>query len=191
MSTSASEVSFRKLLTADWPSLTDEQVATLAQHYELLLRWNLRLNLTRVSKLEEAVRFHYGESLFLAQALPPGPLRVVDVGSGAGFPGIPIAVARPENTVDLVESDLRKAVFLREATRAIPNVTVIAKRAEDCEPSYDWVVSRAVSVTEVLQTRLAPTAALLIGEQDAQKAFEVRKVPWGEHRVIGLFHVEQ
>src|SRR5579859_7963006 len=101
MSTSASEASFRKLLAADWPSLTDAQVATLAQHYELLLRWNLRLNLTRVSKLEEAVRFHYGESLFLAQALPSGPLRVVDVGSGAGFPGIPIAVARPENTVDL------------------------------------------------------------------------------------------
>ena len=191
MFTSASEPSFRKLLGADWPNLTDAQVVALAQHYELLLRWNVRLNLTRVSKLEESVRFHYGESLFLAQVLPPGPLRIGDVGSGAGFPGIPIAVARPECSVDLIESDLRKAVFLREASRGMANITVLARRAKECETAYDWIVSRAVSVVEVLNTGLAPNAALLIGEEDSLTAFEARKVPFEERRIVGMFHVEQ
>ena len=191
MSISASEVSFRKRLAEEWPGLTDTQAIALARHYELMLRWNVRLNLTRVTKLEDAVRFHYGESLFLARVLPPGALHIVDVGSGAGFPGIPIAVVRPECTVDLVDSDRRKAVFLREATRDIANTTVIAKRAEDFEPNYDWIVSRAVSVREVLETGLAPKAALLIGESDASSAFEVRNLPWVERRVVGLFHVEQ
>jgi 16S rRNA (guanine(527)-N(7))-methyltransferase RsmG len=191
MSISASEVSFRKRLAEEWPGLTDTQAIALARHYELMLRWNVRLNLTRVTKLEDAVRFHYGESLFLARVLPPGALHIVDVGSGAGFPGIPIAVVRPECTVDLVDSDRRKAVFLREATRDIANTTVIAKRAEDFESNYDWIVSRAVAVREVLETGLAPKAALLIGESDASSAFEVRNLPWVERRVVGLFHVEQ
>jgi 16S rRNA G527 N7-methylase RsmG len=91
----------------------------------------------------------------------------------------------------LVESDLRKAVFLREATRGILNVTVIAKRAEECKPSYNWVVSRAVSAGEVLKMGLAPKAALLVSEQDALTAFEVQRVPWGDRRVVGMFHVEQ
>jgi 16S rRNA (guanine527-N7)-methyltransferase len=191
MSISASEASFRKLLATEWPGLTERQLIGLAQHYDLMLRWNVRLNLTRVSKLEEAVRFHYGESLFLAETLPPGPLRIVDIGSGAGFPGIPVAVARPECTVDLVESDLRKAVFLREATHSISNIAVIAKRAEECEPNYDWIVSRAVAPGKVLTLGLAPEAALLLSEDDALSAFKIHKIPWGERRVVGLFHVEQ
>ena len=109
------------------PSVTssEEQLGLLEQHYQLLARWNKRLNLTRITELEEAVRFHYCESLFVGRFLPPGPLKVADLGSGAGFPGIPLAVIRPDVEFVLIESDLRKAVFLREAARNLKNVKVL------------------------------------------------------------------
>ena len=97
--------------------LSPAQVSALDAHYQLLLRWNRTLNLTRVESLEEAVERHYCESVFLASHLPAGPLRVADIGSGAGFPGFPVAVARPDCQVTLIESHQRKAVFLREASR--------------------------------------------------------------------------
>src|SRR6266404_3596684 len=138
---------FRELLAAEFApygSLSEDQLAQLERHYKLLVHWNQTINLTRIRKLEEVVRFHYCESLFLARALPLGPLRIVDVGSGGGFPGIPVAIFRPDCTVDLVESHQRKAVFLQEAARELPNVRVIAKRAEACEGRYDWMLARAV-----------------------------------------------
>ena len=71
--------------------LCPAQIELLQQHYELLLRWNKTLNLTRIERLEEAVERHYGESLFLAAHLQADPLRIVDIGSGGGFPGLPVA----------------------------------------------------------------------------------------------------
>ena len=75
--------------------LPSEQIDLLEAHYNLLTQWNARLNLTRIESVEDAVRLHYCESLFVGTRLPAGPLRIVDVGSGAGFPGIPIAILRP------------------------------------------------------------------------------------------------
>jgi 16S rRNA (guanine527-N7)-methyltransferase len=90
--------------------LTDQQIEILEAHYQLLVRWNRVLNLTSVRSMEEAIERHYGESLFLAVHLPDEPLRVVDVGSGAGFPGIPVGVMRPDCSVTLIEAHARKAV---------------------------------------------------------------------------------
>ncbi|MCX7603603.1 MAG: class I SAM-dependent methyltransferase, partial [Bryobacteraceae bacterium] len=123
------EDSLRRLAPAG--SLAPEQVEALWRHYELLERWNARINLTRVIELEEAARFHYGESLFVAAHLPEGIRTVADVGSGAGFPGFVIAVARPELEVTLIESDQRKAAFLREASDLAPNVRVVARRSRE------------------------------------------------------------
>src|ERR1700686_1014922 len=95
-----------------------------------MFRWNKTINLTRIEGIEEAVDRHYAESLFLGANLPAGPLKIADVGSGAGFPGIPVAILRPEVAVSLIESHQRKGVFLKEATRRLQNVTVISKRAE-------------------------------------------------------------
>src|SRR5580658_10060097 len=125
--------------------LSPEQIHALEAHYELLVRWNQSVNLTRITSLEEAVERHYCEALFLGAYLPAGALRVVDVGSGAGFPGFPVAILRPDCTVALVESHQRKAVFLREASRKVGNVRVIAKRADDVEEEFDHLISRAVS----------------------------------------------
>src|SRR5579863_2841796 len=183
---------FRALLASEFApigSLTEYQLDLLEQHYRLLCKWNKRMNLTRIHSVREAVQFHYCESLFLTHWLPKGELRIADVGSGAGFPGIPVAILRPDCTVDLIESHQRKAAFLREASRQLPNVNVICKRAEECTGRYDWMVSRAVRVGDVLKLKLAPRLALLIGDDDA-KDLEALRVPWGERRFLA-FHVEQ
>ena len=103
------------------------------------------MNLTTVIRtLEEAIERHYCESLFLAAQLAGRrSCGVADVGSGAGFPGFPVAVLRPDCSVTLIESHQRKAVFLREASRGLPNVRVLANRAEDVTRQFDRVISRA------------------------------------------------
>jgi 16S rRNA (guanine(527)-N(7))-methyltransferase RsmG len=183
---------FKVLLASEFAPirrLPEHQLSLLEQHYRLLCHWNKRINLTRIRGAREAVQFHYCESLFLGQWLPKGKLRIVDVGSGAGFPGIPVAVARPDCMVDLIESHQRKAAFLREASRQLPNARVVPKRAEGSLGGYDWMISRAVRVEELLKLKLAPKLALLVGADDAN-GLEVLKVPWGERRVLA-FHVEQ
>jgi 16S rRNA (guanine527-N7)-methyltransferase len=168
---------------AAFGALSSEQLKLLEAHYELLLRWNRTLNLTRITSLTESVQLHYCESLYVAQFLPKLSLKVADVGSGGGFPGVPIAIYRPDCAVDLIESHQRKAVFLAEAVRqlGLGNVRVIAMRAEDVCGEYDWVVSRAVNTEEVRSLQLAPSIALLgvTGEP----------LPWGENRA--LFHVKR
>ena len=132
---------------------SDPQTVLLARHYELLVRWNSRLNLTSIRNLEDVVVRHYCESLFFAHHLPEGAFRVLDFGSGAGFPGIPMAILRPEVQVTLAESHKRKAVFLRECSRELRNVTVSSKRAEELPSGFDWVVARAVDPASVLKIR--------------------------------------
>jgi 16S rRNA (guanine527-N7)-methyltransferase len=171
-------------------TLSDEQLTSLDRHYSLLTQWNQRMNLTRIEKLEDVVRLHYCESLFLALQLPVGPLRVVDIGSGAGFPGFPVSVFRPEYSVDLVESDRRKAVFLREACVA-PNVRVLTDRAESLKGNYDWAISRAVRPKDVLAPGLASNVAMLMNAKDSSAADSVIRVPWGVDHVVATFHVEQ
>jgi len=168
---------------APYGELRSDQLAKLEAHYALLTRWNAQLNLTRIKSLEDSVRLHYCESLFLGKALPPGELRIVDVGSGAGFPGIPVGILRPECSVMLVESHQRKAVFLREAVRELANLTVFSGRAEDLPEQYDWLVSRAVAPEDVQRLNLAPNLALLVGEGVFQAA---QGVPWGEKRFIAF-----
>jgi 16S rRNA (guanine527-N7)-methyltransferase len=172
-------------------TLSPEQAQALEGHYRLLERWNRTLNLSAITGLEESVERHYCESLFLGAHLPPGPLAIADVGSGAGFPGFPVAVLRPECSVTLIESHQRKAVFLREASRGLPNVKVLAKRAEDVREAFDVAISRAVSYKDLAKTlrALAPNAALLSGAEapPAIMGFEWKEavpLPWGRARFL-------
>jgi 16S rRNA (guanine527-N7)-methyltransferase len=172
---------FKSLLSLEFSpygALTPEQLTLLEAHYRLLLRWNQKINLTRITSLLDAVRYHYCESLYLATRLPEGPLRIVDIGSGAGFPGVPVAIYRPEYAVNLVESHQRKAVFLREAVRKLTNVRVLAQRAEAVTDSYDWTISRAVRPEDVLRLNVAPHIAVL--------GVEGEDLPWGENRALLL-----
>ena len=174
---------FRDLLlqrVSAFCQLSPAQLDQLEQHYELMLRWNKAINLTRIDGVEEAVDRHYAESLFLGSKLPMGPLTIADVGSGDGFPGLPVAVLRPECKITLIESHKRKAVFLKEASRSCSNVTVIAQRAEEVTQVFDWVVSRAVSWEDLQKctSNLAPKLALL-GNCASPESF---RLPWDVSR---------
>jgi 16S rRNA (guanine527-N7)-methyltransferase len=174
---------FTELLTRRC-DVSPAQARTFEAHYKLLLHWNQRLNLTRITSLEDAVERHYAESLFLAAHLPAGVQTIVDVGSGAGFPGFPVAVAHPELRVSLLESDQRKAAFLRESSDLAANIEVLAVRAESFQREFDMVISRAVQPKEVIRfaKRNSHRIALLLSAEDAGKL----KLP--EARVFELPH---
>jgi 16S rRNA (guanine527-N7)-methyltransferase len=178
---------------ASFRKLSDEQADQLRRHYDLLVRWNKVLNLTAIRTLEEAVERHYCESIFAAAHLPQGRLSIADLGSGAGFPGIAIAVVRPECSVTLIESHQRKAVFLREAARELANIRVIGKRAEDVSERFDWVVSRAVRYPDIAEDlkKLAGSVELLTGavRPSDLPGFDWQapvRLPWGENRLLWI-----
>jgi 16S rRNA (guanine527-N7)-methyltransferase len=173
--------------------LSAQQVRQLSSHYALLMQWNQKMNLSAIRDPAEVVCRHFGESLFLAKALPSAAT-MVDVGSGAGFPGIPAAIYDPNLHVTLVESIAKKATFLREATRDLWNVRVLNARAETLEGDFDWVVMRAVAPVPLLPRllELAPNLALLVTDQALSELGHNTKVswrspqplPWGRGRVL-------
>jgi 16S rRNA (guanine527-N7)-methyltransferase len=174
---------FRRLLTQHMVGICEvsaEQLDLLWHHYRTLTRWRTKVNLMSDRGLAEIIRKHYCESLFLAAHLPPGPLSVADVGSGAGFPGIPVAVVRPDCQVTLIEARTRKAVFLKEASCHLPNVTVAHCRAEDLDLRFDWLVARAVAWPEIsrLIPKLSHRLALLVSENTAEQLRQLSLLRW-------------
>jgi 16S rRNA (guanine527-N7)-methyltransferase len=121
-------------------------------YLELLQRWNSRLNLTAVREAELIIRRHFVECAFTAQQLPAEIDTLLDYGSGAGFPGIPIAICRPEIRVTLVESQGKKASFLREAVRVVGTPTEVFDGRVEALPRnrrFDAVSLRAVEKMEL------------------------------------------
>jgi 16S rRNA (guanine527-N7)-methyltransferase len=188
---------FRDLVTKNILGICDlseAQIRLLYSHYELMSRWNKVLNLTGIRDLETVVIRHYCESVFVGVSLPERGVSVADFGSGAGFPGIPVAVVRPDCPITLIESHQRKAVFLKESTRGYPNVTVTARRAQDLDESFDWVVSRAVRWQDILRVvpELAQSIGLLTAVEEADKLMKIKKIawkpaihlPWGHRRIL-------
>jgi len=114
-------------------------------YLELLIRWNARTNLTAVRDREGILSLHLIECMACARILPADIGTLLDFGSGAGLPGIPIALCRPEIVVTLAESQGKKAAFLREAVRTIGFVaSVHSGRAELISTRFDCVILRAV-----------------------------------------------
>jgi 16S rRNA (guanine527-N7)-methyltransferase len=130
----------------DWPRIYGQ----LAIYLDLIQKWNARINLTSIRAPEEIVRRHFGESLFVGAHL--GACRtLLDFGSGAGFPGVPIQLLRPDLQVTLAESRARKAAFLNELVRTLDLPTEIwAGRVEAMPASrqFDAVALRAVDEME-------------------------------------------
>ena len=178
-----------------WLTLSEDQIRRLWEHYEILLRWNERMNLTSIPAGEEMVIRHYCESLFFGAHLSvrQEAISIVDLGSGAGFPGVPLAILQPAWHVTLLESNQRKAVFLRESTRGSRNTSVLARRAESVSEKFDWVVARGVDPKDVVQNipRLAPRVGLMLGEDDFSVIqglpdiawLEPVRLPWGDRRL--------
>lgn len=147
-----------ELLGPYYPDPPDALLQNLAIYLELLLRWNVRTNLTAIRSPEQIVTRHFGESLFVARHLPQCQT-VLDLGSGAGFPGIPIQLALPHLAVTLGEVQNKKASFLREVVRSLELPTEVwSRRVEEmpAECLFDVVAMRAVD---------NPQAALLLARQ--------------------------
>lgn len=128
-------------------ALGAEQEARLLAYLELIGKWNRTYNLTAIHEPERMLTHHLLDSLAILPMLEPTPL--LDVGSGAGLPGIPLAIARPELAVTLLDSSQKRCGFMRQAAIqfALNNVTVVHARAEDFHPEspFPQIVSRAFS----------------------------------------------
>jgi 16S rRNA (guanine527-N7)-methyltransferase len=179
--------------------LTAKDYECISIYIDILHRWNARINLTAVRNEEEIVTRHFGESFFAASNLfpgrggeegelkEPGTRKVVarstvaDIGSGAGFPGIPIKLWAPSVALTLIESNHKKAAFLREVTRflRLTGINVQSARAEHIDQTFDFVILRAVErFTDILPIAaglLAPSGrlALLISSSQFEQASSV------------------
>jgi 16S rRNA (guanine527-N7)-methyltransferase len=134
-----------RLSAAGLKLVSAEALARFETYLALILRWNARTNLTAIRAADGIVSRHFVESIASAQLLHDGIGTLLDFGSGAGFPGIPIAICRPEISVTLAESQNKKAAFLQEAARTLSlPLRVFAGRAEGMNEQFDCVVMRAV-----------------------------------------------
>jgi 16S rRNA (guanine527-N7)-methyltransferase len=142
--------------------------AKLAAYLALLAKWNRTYNLTAIREPERMVTHHALDSLAIVPALPSRAIRVLDVGSGGGLPGIPIAIARPDAEVVMIDSSGKKATFLAQAAIELPlaNASSVATRVEDYAPArrFDVVVSRAfadlATFVRLARRHVAPDGAL-------------------------------
>ena len=164
-------------------TLSAQQLQQVQKYLDLLLRWNARMNLTAVRDPAEMLTRHFGESFFLASSVldESAPGDVIDVGSGAGFPGLPLKIFAPARHATLIESNNRKATFLKEVIRALTlmNIDVFAGRAEQFRGEADLVTMRAVERFEealpsaAALVRKSGRLALLIGSSQADRAREL------------------
>lgn len=165
------------LLSADTSEQIPESlVPKLSIYLDLLLKWNAKTNLTAIRAPEQMVQRHFGESLFAGLCLKQLGIRsgdVLDLGSGAGFPGLPIQLLLPDLTVVLAESQGKKAAFLREAVRQLDlRCEVWDGRVEDMPPTrtFEVVTLRAVdqmqAMVRVGRSRVKPGGKLLLMTAD-------------------------
>jgi 16S rRNA (guanine527-N7)-methyltransferase len=168
--------------------------ARLAQHLELIAKWNRVHNLTAVRETEQMVVLHLLDSL---AALPhlEGAETILDVGTGPGLPGIPLAIARPEARVTLLDSSHKKCAFLQQAKTelALDNVSVVCDRVEQWKPEakFDAVVSRAFSDLGdfVTQARhLVAPGGRLLAMKGVYPFDEIARVPV-THRVARVLEL--
>jgi 16S rRNA (guanine527-N7)-methyltransferase len=172
-------------------ALDGEQRSRLAAHLRLVEKWNRVHNLTAVRETDQMVVLHVLDSLALIPHL--GEARtLLDVGSGPGFPGIPVALARPDLAVTLLDSSSKKCTFLEQARAelGLANVRVVCERVEQWKPSerFDAVVSRAFAELSdfVTQARhLVQPGGRLLAMKGVYPFEEIARVPQS-HRVASV-----
>jgi 16S rRNA (guanine527-N7)-methyltransferase len=171
--------------------VNEQQTIYIQQYMKLLLAWNEKINLTAIRDPLEILYRHFCESMFAAVAVPVENGRLADVGSGAGFPGIPLKIMRPELQTVLIESNMKKAAFLAEVLRNIelPYTRVLVSRYEELGEEImplDFVCSRAVGEFEpflawAASERVAAKQVILwIGGRDLDQARRGMEWEWSE-----------
>lgn len=150
-------------------SLDPVQLRAFETYSELLLEWNRRFNLTAITDLTEIQTKHFLDSLSCLKAMSlSAEMRIIDVGSGAGFPGMPLKIAFPEIQLTLVEANGKKAEFCRFLAKELRlgEVTILNARAEEVgrdplqRETYDWALARAVASLPILVEYLLPLVKL-------------------------------
>ncbi len=172
-------------------AVNDAQIEQIRRYIALLLKWNDAMNLTAIQDPLEILYRHFCESMFGASLIPGGSGRLADVGSGGGFPGLPLKIARPDLDVCLIDSNVKKATFLAEVVRelALPGARVLVSRYEELGEEIsplDIACSRAVgefagflrwAASEKIGTR---TVMLWIGGRDLDEARSSKEWVWNE-----------
>ena len=190
-----SEDAIRRALKDFQVELAAQQIAWIQEYMRILLFWNDKVNLTAIRDPTEILYRHFCESIFAASAVPLEKGRLADVGSGGGFPGLPLKIARPELEVFLIESNVKKATFLAEVVRelGLTDMHILVSRyqelGEEVAP-LNYVCSRALGeFGSFLNWAAAPqvaaeTAILWVGGRDLD---EIRGLPgwdWNESIAI-------
>jgi len=183
--------------------LSEHQIDQMAAHFQMLCKWNQRMNLTRIIEPREAARLHFAESVFATQFIEDEHT-VLDIGSGAGFPAIPIAIIRPDLEVTALEANQKKSLFLDEVRDALglKNLSVVTARLEDFDWSeYELLTSRALERAEIvflpLSKRMGVRQKLmlfcsreLVAKLKAANAIcsvTTHAIPQSESRVVAIF----
>ena len=154
----------KELILSLIPGASEEQADKFIKYYELLIEWNEKMNLTAITEEREVAEKHFADSL-LPMELIPQNARCIDVGTGAGFPGIPLMIMRPDITVTLLDSLNKRLIFLDEVIRALgleKSAKTLHMRSEDAgraaahRDAYDVALSRAVAPPRGPAERPAP-----------------------------------
>jgi 16S rRNA (guanine527-N7)-methyltransferase len=164
---------------------SDKQVQQIQRYIDILLAWNDKVNLTAIRDPLEILHRHFCECMFAAPAVPVENGRLADVGSGGGFPGLPLKIIRPDLQVFLIESNIKKATFLAEVIRelGLPDARVLVSRYEELTEEVaplDFVCSRALGDFQPFlewaasERVLASQVILWIGARDEE---EIQKIP--------------
>jgi 16S rRNA (guanine527-N7)-methyltransferase len=170
---------------------TNEQVLQIQQYIRILLQWNDKINLTAICDPLDILYRHFCESMYAAVAVPVETGRLADVGSGGGFPGLPLKIIRPNLRVFLVESSIKKVTFLAEVTRelGLKDVQVLARRYEELGEEVaplDFVCSRALGEFPAFlewarsEQIAAKQVILWIGARDLPEIQKIRTWDWAE-----------
>ena len=152
----------KRELAALLPQLTNEQLERFDLYYRRLIEWNERVNLTAITEKADVAKKHFYDSLLALPYVPPAA-RCVDVGTGAGFPGVPILIARPDVTMALLDSLQKRLAFLEALLFELGlSARLLHARAEDAgrdgalRESFDIALSRAVAPLPVLAELTVP-----------------------------------
>jgi 16S rRNA (guanine527-N7)-methyltransferase len=190
-----SEETVRRALGEFQIPVDSQQVFLVQQYIKTLLRWNEKLNLTAIRDPLEILYRHFCESMFAAGAIPVDKGRLADIGSGPGFPGIPLKIIRPELELCLVESSIKKGTFLAEIVRELKltNSRVLISRYEELGEEVaplDYVCSRAVGEFEPFlkwagsNLVQAHQVILWIGGRDLEQIQKIKDWEWREPILI-------
>ncbi|MDD4859260.1 MAG: 16S rRNA (guanine(527)-N(7))-methyltransferase RsmG [Dehalococcoidales bacterium] len=175
-------------------SLDTNQLARFHTYYEELIDWNGRINLTSITEYNEVQVKHFLDSLSVIQGLGDNRLlRIIDVGAGAGFPGLPLKIALPEISLTLLEATAKKTVFLQHLVDklALDNVEIVTARAEEAahrseyREQFDVVLARALAELPVLAELCLPfvkIGGVFIAQKKGDIALEFKSA----ERAIGL-----